>query len=105
MSLCDTLEISVIGVELILGDIRTDVRKLKVTFQDLWLLKTPHITKGHLQVCKKFNSSRILKVTWRYNIKMHLYNISWNGVDSTDPTQVRVNWWTVVKTAMNSRVP
>jgi hypothetical protein len=42
---------------------------------------------------------------WVDNIKMYLREIGLNGMDSIDLAQDRDQWWTLVNTVMNLRVP
>jgi hypothetical protein len=42
---------------------------------------------------------------WVDNIKMDLRVIGWDGVDSIDLAQDRVQWRALVNTVMNLRVP
>jgi hypothetical protein len=39
------------------------------------------------------------------NIKIHLREMGWEGMDSIDVTQVRGQWRALVNTVMNLRVP
>jgi hypothetical protein len=42
---------------------------------------------------------------WVNNIKMDLREIGWDGMDWIDPAQDRDQWWALVNTGMNLRVP
>jgi hypothetical protein len=42
---------------------------------------------------------------WKDNIKVDLREVGWGGVDWIDLAQDRDKWRTVVKAAMNLRVP
>jgi hypothetical protein len=42
---------------------------------------------------------------WVDNIKIDLREIGWGGMDWIDVAQDRDQWWTVVKTVMNRRIP
>jgi hypothetical protein len=42
---------------------------------------------------------------WVDNIKMHLKEIGWDGVNSIDLAQDRDQWRALVNTVMNLRVP
>jgi hypothetical protein len=42
---------------------------------------------------------------WVDNIKMHLREIGWDGMDVIDLAQDRDQWRALVNTAMNLRVP
>jgi hypothetical protein len=43
--------------------------------------------------------------TWVDNIKMDLREIGWDGIDLSDLAQNRDQWWTLVNTVINLRVP
>jgi hypothetical protein len=42
---------------------------------------------------------------WVANIKMDFRDIGWDGIDWIDLAQDRDQWWALVKTIMNLRVP
>jgi hypothetical protein len=42
---------------------------------------------------------------WKYNIKIHLKEIGCEDVDSIHVAQDRSQWWVLVNTVMNLRVP
>jgi hypothetical protein len=42
---------------------------------------------------------------WEDNIRMHLRQIGWGGMDWIDLAQDRVQWRALVKTVKNLRVP
>jgi hypothetical protein len=42
---------------------------------------------------------------WEDNIRMDLRETGWEGVDWIHLSQVRDQWWAVVNTVMNLRVP
>jgi hypothetical protein len=42
---------------------------------------------------------------WVDNIKIDLREIRWDGMDWIDLAQDRDQWWALVNTAMNRRVP
>jgi hypothetical protein len=42
---------------------------------------------------------------WENNIKMDLREIGWDGMDWVDLSQDRDQWWALVNTIMNLRVP
>jgi hypothetical protein len=46
-----------------------------------------------------------IKTKWMDNIKIDLREIGWGGVDWIDMAQDRDQWWALVNTIMNSRVP
>jgi hypothetical protein len=41
---------------------------------------------------------------WEDNIKMHLRQVGWEGIDWIDLAQYRDRWWAVVNAVMNFRV-
>jgi hypothetical protein len=60
----------------------------------------------------KMNAYRVLvrkpgrpRRRWVDNIKMDLREIGWCGMDWIHMTQDRDQWWTLVNTIMNLRVP
>jgi hypothetical protein len=42
---------------------------------------------------------------WLENVKIDLREIGWNGVDWSDMPQDRDQWWALVNTVLNLRVP
>jgi hypothetical protein len=42
---------------------------------------------------------------WEDNIKMHLREVGWGGIDRIDLAQDRDRWRALVNTVMNFRVP
>jgi hypothetical protein len=46
-----------------------------------------------------------LRRRWEDNIKMNLREIVWEGVNWMHPAQDRNQWWAVVNTVMNLRIP
>jgi hypothetical protein len=42
---------------------------------------------------------------WENNIKMHLREVGWEGIESVDLAQNRDRWRALVSTVMNLRVP
>jgi hypothetical protein len=43
--------------------------------------------------------------SWVDNVKMDLREKAWDGVDWLDITQERDQWWALVNTVLNLRVP
>jgi hypothetical protein len=75
-------------------------------------------TNGEEKKKKKKNAYRILVVKpegkrplgrfrrgWVDNIKTDLTEIRWGGIDWTDVAQDRDQWWALLYTVMNLRVP
>ena len=42
---------------------------------------------------------------WEYNIKMHLWEVRYGGMDWMELAQDRDRWWALVTAVMNLRVP
>jgi len=42
---------------------------------------------------------------WKDNIRLDLREVGWEVIDSMHLVQDRVQWWALVSTVMNTRVP
>jgi hypothetical protein len=73
---------------------------------------------GHVSRTEKRNACKILvgklegkrklgrpRSRWQDNIKMDLGETAWGGLDWVDLAQDRNDWWALVSTIVNIRVP
>jgi len=42
---------------------------------------------------------------WDYNIKLHLRQVGWRGMEWTDMADDSESWWSFANTVMNVRAP
>jgi len=65
--------------------------------------------ENYIQGCGgKPEGKRPLAILWcneEYDIKMDLKELSWEAMEWIDLSQDMDKWWTVLKTAINRRVP
>jgi hypothetical protein len=54
---------------------------------------------------KRLFGRQLYMCKWEYNIKKDFGGIGWEGVDGITVVQDRDQWWVIVNTEMNLRIP